>query len=340
MRQEWREAGRVLLSRDLEGRIVDRVSRSEQVLILLNRRGFASSLRCRACGDHIECPNCAVSLTLHRQQRALRCHYCDHSQPVASTCPQCGSDALRDLGFGTERLQEAVQMACPSARVGRFDADQTQRRGAHGRILASFGAGEIDILVGTQMLAKGHDFPGVTLVGVIGADASLGVPDFRASERTFQLLTQMAGRAGRGEVPGEVVMQARSPEHYSIQAALEHDFEAFYEREIRFRERLRYPPFVSLAACVCRGKVAPVVKEEADRLAAAIRRAGGREVVVLGPASPPIGRMRGLYRMQILVKAPSRAVLTASLRGALSELETRSTHPRDLVVDVDPRNLM
>lgn len=340
MRREWKEAGRTLVSRDLEQRISDRLERREQVLVLLNRRGFAASLRCRACGERIECPQCAVSLTLHRNPEGLRCHYCDHSQPVAVRCPQCGSEALRDLGSGTERLQGAMEKAWPGARVGRFDADQTQRRGAHGRILASFGAGEIDILVGTQMLAKGHDFPGVTLVGVIGADAALGMPDFRAGERTFQLLTQMAGRAGRGEIPGEVVVQANSPDHYAIQAALEHDFESFYAHEIGFRRRLRYPPFVALAACVCRGQTAQVVKEEADRLAAALRRACGAGAVVLGPASPPIARLRGQHRMQVLVKSPDRESLTAALRTALGELESHGQLPRDLVVDVDPRNMM
>ncbi len=340
MRREWRESGRSLLSRDLEARIEDRLQLGEQVLLLLNRRGFASALVCRACGARAECPECAVTLTLHHHQRSLRCHYCDHRQTVLSCCPQCGADSLHELGFGTERLQESLRKRFPRARIERFDADQTQRRGAHARILSAFGERRIDVLVGTQMLAKGHDFPGVTLVGVIGADAGLGMPDFRAAERTFQLLTQMAGRAGRGEIAGEVVLQAQQPEHYAIEAAMRHDYGAFFDQEIAYRRRLGYPPFSEIAICVARGKLAPVVKEEADRLAAALRRGAGSTVTVLGPASPPIGRLRGKYRLQVLLKAPDRCTLTTHLRQALAELERQRRMPRDLVIDIDPRNFM
>lgn len=340
MRREWKECGRSLVSRALEERIRTRLAAGEQALILLNRRGFASALVCRVCGARPECPDCAVSLTLHRAERALRCHYCDHRQPAVSLCPQCGADSLHDLGHGTERLQGALVQAFPGARIGRFDADQTRQKGAHARILAEFGARQLDVLVGTQMLAKGHDFPGVTLVGVVGADAGLAMPDFRAAERTFQLLTQMAGRAGRGDLPGEVLLQAHQPGHYAIDAALGHDFEAFYGREIEFRRRLRYPPFVALGACLCRGKVATDVKEDADRLAAALRRNAGRDVVVLGPASPAISRLRGKYRMQLLLKSPERTALTATIRAAVGELERGRGLPRDLVIDIDPRTLM
>ena len=190
------------------------------------------------------------------------------------------------------------------------------------------------------MLAKGHDFPGVTLVGVVGADAALGMPDFRAAERTFQLLTQMAGRAGRGAIAGEVLLQAHDPSHYAIRAALEHDYAAFYEQEIAYRRRMGYPPFVHLAACVCRGKLAGVVREEADRLAAALRAHGARRVQVLGPATPPLARLRGRYRMQVLVKAAEVDALVESLRAAIAELRRRRAAPRDLIVDVDPRTLV
>ncbi len=340
MREEWRREGRRLLSRALEEHIAQRLATGEQVLVLLNRRGYATAVLCRACGARSECPDCAVTLTLHRADDSLRCHYCGYRTRRPRACPLCGADALHDLGHGTERLERALRRRYPSARIGRFDADQTRRRGAHERILSAFARGEIDLLVGTQMLAKGHDFPGVTLVGVVGADAALGMPDFRAAERTFQLLTQMAGRAGRGAIAGEVLLQAHDPSHYAIRAALEHDYAAFYEQEIAYRRRMGYPPFVHLAACVCRGKLAGVVREEADRLAAALRAHGARRVQVLGPATPPLARLRGRYRMQVLVKAAEVDALVESLRAAIAELRRRRAAPRDLIVDVDPRTLV
>jgi primosomal protein N' (replication factor Y) len=340
MRREWKECGRSLVSRRLEESIAARLERREQVLILLNRRGFAAVLLCRVCGERVECPHCAVSLTVHRSDRTLRCHYCDHRAPVPSVCVGCGASVLQDIGHGTERLQAALRQRFPGARIDRFDADQTQRRGAHARILSSFGMGDIDVLVGTQMLAKGHDFPGVTLVGVVGADSALSMPDFRAAERTFQLLTQMAGRAGRGEVAGEVILQAHQPDHYAIEAAMRHDFVAFYDREIEYRLRLRYPPFVALAACVCRGKLASSVREEADYLAAALRAEAGEGIEVLGPASPPISRLRGRYRVQLLLKAATRGDLSEHLRRSIRRLKRQSRLPRDLVIDIDPQNLL
>lgn len=340
MRREWKKYGRSLVSRRLEDGVVARLERREQALILLNRRGFAPVLLCRACGERVECPHCAVSLTVHRSDRTLRCHYCDHRRPVPSVCVACGASVLHDIGHGTERLQAALRQRFPGATIERFDADQTQRRGSHGRILSRFGKGEIDVLVGTQMLAKGHDFPGVTLVGVVGADSSLSMPDFRAAERTFQLLTQMAGRAGRGDVAGEVILQAHQPDHYAIEAAMQHDFVAFYEREIEYRRRLRYPPFVALAACVCRGKLAVTVKEEADRLAAVLRTDVGEGIEVFGPASPAISRLRGKYRLQLLLKAPTRGDLSDHLRRSVRCLRQRRQLPRDLVIDIDPQSLL
>jgi len=259
---------------------------------------------------------------------------------VPSICRQCGATALHDIGHGTQRLQEALMKRFPSARIERFDADRTQRRGAHTRILSSFGRGEIDVLVGTQMLAKGHDFAAVTLVGVVGADASLGVPDFRAAERTFQLLTQVAGRAGRGALAGEVILQAHQPDHYAIEAALRHDFEGFYAREIDFRRRLAYPPFSALAVCLCRGKVATQVKEDADRLAAALREVTGEQARVLGPASPPIGRLRGKYRLHVIVKVRDREELPVFIGAALDRLQAEGRKPSDLIVDIVPDSLM
>jgi len=340
MRAEWRASGRDLISRRLEDALALRLERGEQALVMLNRRGFASAIVCRSCGDRGECPNCAVSLTYHRQNASLVCHYCDHREAVPSICRQCGATALHDIGHGTQRLQEALVKRFPTARIERFDADRTQRRGAHTRILSSFGRGEIDVLVGTQMLAKGHDFAAVTLVGVVGADASLGVPDFRAAERTFQLLTQVAGRAGRGELPGEVILQAHQPDHYAIEAALRHDFEGFYAREIEFRRRLAYPPFSALAVCLCRGKVATQVREEADRLAAALRAVTGDKARILGPASPPIGRLRGKFRLHVLVKVRTREELPLFIGEALERLQAAGHRPSDMIVDIVPDSLM
>jgi primosomal protein N' (replication factor Y) len=340
MREEWRANNRTLVSRPLQDGLGLRLERGEQSLVMLNRRGFASAIICRVCGDRGECENCAVSLTYHRHSNSLICHYCDHREPVPQICRQCGATALHDIGHGTQRLQEALVKMFPRARIERFDADQTQRRGAHARILGSFGRGEIDILVGTQMLAKGHDFAAVTLVGVVGADASLGVPDFRAAERTFQLLTQVAGRAGRGAIAGEVILQAHQPDHYAIEAALGHDYDAFYGKEIEFRRRLAYPPFSALALCLCRGKVATTVREEADRLAAELRQVAGTEARILGPAQPPIARLRGKYRLHVLVKTKSREQLPRLIDAALARLHARRERPSDLIVDIVPDSLM
>ena len=340
MRTEWSEVGRSLVSRRLEDGLAQRAERGEQALVMLNRRGFASAIVCRVCGDRGECPNCAVSLTYHRQAGVLMCHYCGERQRVPKLCAQCGATALHDVGQGTQRLQEALEKRFPGARIQRFDADQTQRRGAHARILASFARGEIDILVGTQMLAKGHDFPSVTLVGVVAADASLGVPDFRAGERTFQLLTQVAGRAGRGDLPGEVILQAHQPDHYAIETALAHDYGAFYDREIEFRRRLAYPPFSALALCVCRGKVATDVRRDADNLAQALRDTSGSTARILGPAQPLIARLRGKYRLQVLIKTRTRAELPPVLSEALARLNDARRMPRDLVVDVGPDSML
>jgi len=340
MRAEWKRSGRALLSERLENALDECLGRGDQALLLLNRRGFAASLRCRSCGERIPCPDCSVSLTLHRPERVLCCHYCDHRAAVPTTCPMCGSPQLFEVGHGTQQLEQVVRERFPAARVRRFDADETRRKGAHAQILSAFGRGELDMLVGTQMLAKGHDFPGVTLVGAVGADDALGLPDFRAAERTFQLLTQMAGRAGRGETPGVVVFQAYQPDHYAIRAAVEHDYDAFYEREIEFRRRLMYPPFRALIACLCRGTNAVVVKEEADRFAGALRDAAPEGVQVMGPASPPLSKLRGKHRVQVLLRGRDRAEMRALLAATIEDLRERRRLPRDLRIDVDPLNLM
>ncbi|MEE2649322.1 MAG: primosomal protein N' [Acidobacteriota bacterium] len=340
MRVEWKRAGRALLSERLENAIEVCLGRGDQALLLLNRRGFSASLRCRSCGEHIPCPECSVSLTLHRAEEVLRCHYCNHQAAIPGACPKCGSPQIQTVGHGTQQLEQVVRQRFPDARVSRFDADETRRKGAHAQILSAFGRGEIDLLVGTQMLAKGHDFAGVTLVGAVGADDALGLPDFRAAERTFQLLTQMAGRAGRGETPGTVILQAYQPEHYAIRAAVEHDYNTFYEREIEFRRRFVYPPFKALIACLCRGANAAVVKEEAAWLAGALRDAAPASVKVLGPALPPLGKLRGKYRMQVFLRGHDRSGMRALLETTIEDLGKQRRLPRDLRIDVDPLNLM
>src|SRR5688572_14150104 len=257
MREEYAEEGPdVIVSRDLAAAIESRLQRQEQVIVLLNRRGYATAVFCRQCGDTFECPNCSVSLTVHRSRHGwkARCHYCNYSVDVPKTCRKCAAPYLEQTGFGTEKVEQHLRERFPQARVGRIDRDSVRRKGALASLLSRFAAGEIDVLVGTQMIAKGHDFPGVTLVGVISADVGLGLADFRASERTFQLLTQVAGRAGRGERAGEAVVQTLYPEHYSIQLACRQDYPAFFQREIGYRRAMLYPPLFAMINAVVRGR--------------------------------------------------------------------------------------
>src|SRR5260370_970880 len=255
MRAEFADEGPdVVLSRRLRDAMTDRLDKGEQAIVLLNRRGFATVVFCRECGETMECPNCSVTLTVHKAAARARCHYCNHSAPLPKVCAKCAGPYLEQLGFGTERVEAEVRALFPSARVGRVDRDTIRRRGAIGALLARFAAKELDVLVGTQMIAKGHDFPGVTLVGVISADVGLGLADFRAAQRTFQLLTQVAGRSGRGVLAGEAVVQTLYPNHYSIQHACRQDYQAFYEDELTFRRAMRYPPSVALINVVVKAR--------------------------------------------------------------------------------------
>jgi primosomal protein N' (replication factor Y) len=341
MREEYAAAGPdVVLSRALTESIEQRLVRQEQVLVLLNRRGYATAVFCRQCGDAFECPNCSISLTVHtaRQGWRARCHYCNYSVLVPKTCRKCAAPYLEHAGFGTERVEQEIAARFPSARVGRVDRDSVRRKGALTAILSRFAAGELDVLVGTQMIAKGHDFPRVTLVGVVSADVGLGLADFRAGERTFQLLTQVAGRAGRGERTGEAIVQTLYPEHYSVRLACRQDFPAFFEREIEFRQGLRYPPFVALVNAVVRGRTFDEAMRMAQDLAAGLAghaAAGG--FVVLGPAPAPLTRLRGEHRVQIFLKGGRREKMRQAMRAALAALpEVR----RRVVVDVDPLSVL
>ena len=341
MREEYAAGGpEVVLSRALRSAIAARLERGEQTLVLLNRRGFATTVFCRQCAGTLECPNCSVSLVVHGEgiARRARCHYCNYSARVPAACPQCAGPYLEQAGFGTERVEAEVKRACPAARVARLDRDAIRRKGALGALLARFRDGQIDVLVGTQMIDKGHDFPRVTLVGVVSADVGLGMADFRASERTFQLLTQVAGRAGRGEQAGEAIIQTLYPSHYSIQLACRQDYPAFYERELRFRREMRYPPVLSLVNTVIRSRTFAGAMDDAADLAERLRAAGVRAGFrVLGPAPAPLGKLRGEYRAQLLIKGTNRKQMREALAAAIA---ARPDLQRRVVVDVDPLSVL
>ena len=339
MREEYAiEGPNVILSRALREGIRARLDRHEQSLVLLNRRGFATAVFCRQCAGTIDCPNCSVSLVVHGEgnARRARCHYCNYTARVPPACPLCAGPYLEQAGFGTERVEAEVQRACPGARVARLDRDAIRKRGSLASLLSRFRDGAIDVLVGTQMIAKGHDFPRVTLVGVVSADVGLGLADFRASERTFQLLTQVAGRAGRGDLPGEAIVQTLYPDHYSIQLACRQDFSAFYERELTFRRAMRYPPMISLVNAVVRSRTFAGAMDDAAEIVERLRIAD-RGLRILGPAPAPLGRLRGEYRAQLMIKGMNRKKIREALQSALA---ARPELQRRVVVDVDPLNVL
>ena len=337
LREATPESGSVL-SPPLAAALGESLERGEQSLLLLNRRGFAPYLLCADCGHTFRCPNCEITLTFHQRQRLLRCHYCDHSVPPPESCPECGGSQLLPEGAGTERLEEELGERFPQARVARMDRDTTGHKGAHQALIERMTQGEVDILIGTQMIAKGHDFPAVTLVGVIGADSTLNFPDFRSAERTFALLTQVAGRAGRGERPGRVLIQTYAPEHYALQCAAAHDYGAFYAEEAACRQELGYPPFGFLVNLVL-SSLDPARVEKAAAALADSLQAAAPEVEVLGPAPCPLSRLRGKSRFQILLKAPQRLPLQRLL-GRLDALRRTIPAAVALAVDVDPIDML
>jgi primosomal protein N' (replication factor Y) (superfamily II helicase) len=337
MREEYAAAGPdVILSRALSEAVARRLAEREQAIILLNRRGFATSVICRECGATLDCPNCSLSLTVHRAVHRARCHYCNHSIALPLKCFACGGQFLEQVGFGTERVEADVEVLFPEARVARVDRDTIRRRGAITSVLSRFAAGEIDILVGTQMLAKGHDFPRVTLVGVISADVGLGLADFRAAERTFQLLTQVAGRAGRGAIRGEAIVQTLFPHHYSIRHACRQDYAAFYEEEIAFRRAMRYPPTLAMINAVVKGRTFAAAMHDAADLVRAVRAASSA-FRVLGPAPAPLSRLKGEHRAQFFIKGSQRSVMRDALLAALN---ARPDIARRTIVDVDPMSVL
>jgi primosomal protein N' (replication factor Y) (superfamily II helicase) len=336
LREEFREH-KSLFGRELLEAMGDRLSRGQQTILFLNRRGYAQFVLCRDCGYVARCPYCAVSLAYHAAWGALKCHHCGYGRNAPSICPSCQGPRIKGFGIGTERVEEEVLKHFPSARVARLDRDTTSRKGAHQGILGQFRSGQADILIGTQMVAKGLDFPNVTLVGVISADTSINMPDFRAAERTFQLLTQVAGRAGRGVHLGDVYIQTFSPEHYSVQKATQQDYPGFYAKEIEFREELLYPPFSRFANVISTDEDKGAARTRAEAFAVACKSALPPEIKLLGPAPAPLSKLKGHYRWHVVLRAPVNAPLSTLVRGALGRLSTAER--LGLTVDVDPSSM-
>jgi primosomal protein N' (replication factor Y) len=328
------------ISQDLRSAIARELAAGRQSIVLINRRGYSWFALCRSCGAAILCENCSIALTYHKKRGCLACHYCGFSRPVPRICPKCNSEHVYFVGAGAEQVEEHLRALFPKARIARLDRDSVRRKGAFGQVLNAFGAGNIDILVGTQMVAKGHDFHGVTLVGVASADAQLGFPDFRAAERTFQLLTQVAGRAGRGTLPGEVIVESYHPEHYAIQLAASQDYVSFFEKELHFRQLMRYPPFVALASVLVRGTKAEKAIQWSRQIEGFFESQKAQEIRILGPAAAPLARLKGEYRFQFLLKSTRRAALNRILNKCLAFCAEKEIPDRAILIDVDPVNLL
>jgi primosomal protein N' (replication factor Y) (superfamily II helicase) len=340
-KQEFQETGtEQVISRKLAEEIRERLERKEQVMILLNRRGYSPVALCRACGSRMECRNCAVALTHHKKSNRMVCHYCGFQAPVPKHCGECGSEYVYFLGTGSEKLEELLHGMFPQARIGRLDRDTVRGKEDFERTLSALNEGELDLLVGTQMIAKGHDVHGVTLVGVVGADVALGFPDFRAAERTFQLLTQVAGRAGRGQTPGKVVLQTYFPDHYAVQYAARHDFTGFYEKELRFRSWMHYPPYSALANVLVRSDRLDEALQWSGLLGKWFEKTRHEGIRVLGPAAAPILRLKRDYRYHFVLKSASREKLNALLRTMLAYAVAQKIPRTQVIVDVDALWLM
>jgi primosomal protein N' (replication factor Y) (superfamily II helicase) len=340
MRQEFLETRKqTTFSRRLIEAIEHRLRNGEQTMLLLNRRGFSSFAACRACGERVQCVNCSVTLTYHRRDRRMLCHYCNYAERVPSVCPKCGSEYVQFLGTGSERVEDELHRHFPEARIARMDRDTVAGKRQFEHILQGFRERNFDILVGTQMIAKGHDIPNVTLVGVISADVGLGLPDFRAAERTFQLLTQAAGRAGRGNLPGIVLIQTINPDHYAIRFAAAQDYGTFYEKELQFRRMMRYPPFTALANILVRH----AKQEEALRMSTELSHIllpAPENMKVMGPAESPVPRLKDEFRYQLLIKSTSRKKLNEMLNQIRRFAADRKWGATALVIDVDPITLL
>ena len=321
-------------------KIKDRLAKNEQTVLMLNRRGYSSFIMCRDCGYVDNCPNCDISLTLHMDTKTMNCHYCGFSKSIPRSCPNCGSKKIRYYGTGTQKAYDELLQVLPNARVLRMDVDTTRKKGAHEKILRAFGRGEADILLGTQMIAKGLDFPNVTLVGVLNADTSLNLPDFRSSERTFQLLTQVAGRAGRADKPGEVLIQTYNPNHYAIQMAKNQDYEAFYRREMAIRRSLAYPPYYFTVGLTLSHKDEQEVIKKSYEVMSLLRAELTDKIKILGPTPKPIARTHNLYHYQIIIKYRFEEHLESVLNQILDLTQKKENRDLRLIIDHEPQSFM
>ncbi|HYL84834.1 MAG TPA: primosomal protein N' [Candidatus Angelobacter sp.] len=341
LREEFQQTHQTSpISAKLHAGIQGCLANGTQALVLINRRGYSWSVLCRSCGASVQCANCSISMTHHKQRNRLECHYCGSIQAIPKLCPKCQSKYIYFFGEGSEQLEERLRKEFPGARIARLDRDTARTKRQYQETLGAFADGALDILVGTQMLAKGHDFQRVTLVGVVGADSSLSLPDFRAAERTFQLLTQVAGRAGRGELAGRVLIQTFYPDHYAIQDALKQDYLSFYEREVHFRRLMAYPPFTSLANVIVRDTSLEKAIRWSRQLSEYFSPHDGDKVRILGPATAPLARLKKEHRFQFLLKSPKRSVLTKLLSGALAYCDAKEIPQTAVIVDMDPLSLL
>lgn len=341
MREELRNGNKSIFSRALQEALDQTLAAGEQAILFLNRRGYNTFIMCRSCGEAVTCPNCSVAMTYHIGDNHLACHYCDHVTRVPTVCPNCNSKQIRHMGAGTERVEEELHKLYPRIRAARMDVDTTRRKGSHATILKAFGDRKVDVLVGTQMIAKGLDFPEVTLVGVVLADTSLNLPDFRAAERTFGLVTQVAGRAGRGLKPGRVLVQTYQPDHYSLLAAREHDYEGFYAQEVGFRRQLDYPPFAHLIHMVVSGEDEAKVIATAQSIGQLLHD-GRFSGEVLGPAPAPLARLRGQFRHHLVLKGKDLVAMAAEVRACFAAAGGTWRKSKDirLSVDVGPASIL
>jgi len=340
LREEFRQQHKAApVSESLRAAIALRLEEKTQAMVLINRRGYSWSLLCRSCGAFVQCENCSIALTYHKSRQRLECHYCGYSIRPPKKCPKCNGEYMYFVGDGAERIEEYLREKFPAARIARLDRDTVRTKREYQQVLGAFADGELDVLVGTQMVAKGHDFQRVTLVGVVAADLALGRPDFRAAERTFQLLTQVAGRAGRGELAGEVLVETYYPEHYAIQLAVKQDYVSFYEKEAHFRRMLHYPPFTALASVLVRDRKIENAIRWSKALAGYFAPFENRGVKILGPAAAPLARLRKDYRFQFVLKSPKRSALSLALSGALDFCDAKKIPDTAVIVDVDPTSL-
>lgn len=340
MREELHQGNRTMFSRQLIDKIKSCIENGEQIVLLLNRRGYSTFALCRECGHVEECPNCDISLTYHKKRRLLKCHYCSHEQPIPEHCPVCDSHLIRFFGTGTERVEESLVQLMPEVRIIRMDVDTTSRKGSHERLLQKFADHDADILLGTQMIAKGLDFKNVTLVGVLAADSMLHLPDFRSSEKTFQLLTQVSGRAGRHHLTGEVIIQTYTPEHYSIELASKYDFQGFYKKEMKMRHTFLYPPYVYLVLITITDENEGRVIQVAKKLHYELMQKLNKGIMILGPSPSPIARIKNRYRFQLIIKYRRQPELQKVIAESIKGFEQERRQGTQIIVDFNPYQLM